>query len=84
MQVERSVPLNFDRSFLELALNYGLTREVDFTLSGERVSNTWVIYLQDWDNSWKRLLIPNVIVILKKPLKLRLKMSLRRISLLVG
>ena len=27
--------------------------------SGERVSNTWIIYLWDGDNSWKRLLIPN-------------------------
>ncbi len=23
------------------------------------MSNTWVIYLVDWDNSWKRLLIPD-------------------------
>ena len=33
--------------------------DVDFPLSGRRVSNTWVIYLRDWDNSWKRLLIPD-------------------------
>ena len=58
--------------------------DVDSALSGGRVSNTWIIYLQVGDNNWKRLLIPNVIVILKEPLKLRLKMSLRRISLLVG
>ncbi len=65
-------------------LKNGMTMDVDSALSGERVSNTWVIYLQVGDNSWKRLLIPNVIVILKEPLKLRLEMSLRRISLLVG
>ena len=28
-------------------------------LSGRRVSNTWVIYLRDWDNVWKRTLIPD-------------------------
>ena len=33
--------------------------EVDLPPSGARVSNTWVIYLRDWDNSWKRLLIPD-------------------------
>ena len=30
-------------------------------LSGARVSNTWVICLEDWDNNWKRLLIPDEI-----------------------
>ena len=49
-------------------------------LSGKRVSNTWVTYLQDGDNSWKRLIIPNVLYGVKKPLKLRLEMGLRRIS----
>ncbi len=29
--------------------------------SGERVSNTWVIYLSHWDNVWKRTLIPDVV-----------------------
>ena len=28
--------------------------------SGERVSNTWMIYPQDWDNPSKGGLIPNV------------------------
>ena len=28
-------------------------------VSGGRVSNTWIIYLNDRDNSWKRLLIPD-------------------------
>ena len=32
---------------------------MEFPLSGRRVSNTWVIYPRDWNNSWKRLLIPN-------------------------
>ena len=45
--------------------------DVDFPLSGKRVSNTWVTYLLDGDTNWKRLLIPNVIYGLKKPLKLR-------------
>ena len=33
--------------------------DVELPPSGARVSNTWVIYLRDWDNSWKRLLIPD-------------------------
>ena len=49
-------------------------------LSGKRVSNTWVTYLQDGDNGWKRPLIPDVVYGLKKPLKLRLEMGLRCIS----
>ena len=49
-------------------------------LSGKRVSNTWVTYLQVGDNSWKRLLIPDVVYGLKEPLKLRLEMGLRCIS----
>ena len=49
-------------------------------LSGARVSNTWVIYPRDWDNSWKRLLIPDVLYGVKEPLKLRLEMGLRCIS----
>ena len=65
---------------LESLLEDGMTVDVDSVFSGERVSNTWVTCLQDGDNSWKRLLIPNVIVILKEPLKLRLEMGLRRIS----
>ena len=35
--------------------------DVELPPSGARVSNTWVIYLRDWDNSWKRLLIPDEI-----------------------
>ena len=61
-------------------LNSGMMMDVDSALSGGRVSNTWIICLQVGDNNWKRLLIPNVIVILKELLKLRLEMSLRRIS----
>ena len=49
-------------------------------LSGKRVSNTWVTYLQDGDNDWKRSLIPDVVYGLKEPLKLRLRMGLRCIS----
>ena len=49
-------------------------------LSGKRVSNTWVTYLQDGDNGWKRPLIPDVVYGLKEPLKLRLEMGLRCIS----
>ena len=30
-----------------------------FPSSGRRVSNTWVIYLRDWDNVWKRTIIPD-------------------------
>ena len=37
--------------------------------SGRRVSNTWVTYLKAGDNSWKRLLIPNKIFVLKEALK---------------
>ena len=45
--------------------------ESGFPSSGRRVSNTWVTYLFVGDNSWKRLLIPNVLYGVKKPLKLR-------------
>ena len=31
-------------------------------LSGERVRNTWVIYLLPGDNGWKRPLIPNEVL----------------------
>ena len=31
-----------------------LHKTIRFPPSGERVSNTWVIYLRDWDNYWKR------------------------------
>ena len=37
--------------------------------SGRRVSNTWVTYLKAGDNSWKRLLIPNKIFVLKEAFK---------------
>ena len=65
---------------LKSLLGSGMTEDLDSAPSGERVSNTWVTCLQAGDNSWKRLLIPNVLVIVKKPLKLHLKMGLRRIS----
>ena len=29
--------------------------------SGGRVSNTWVTYLDLWNNGWKRPLIPDVV-----------------------
>lgn len=32
-------------------------------LSGERVSNTWIICLQLGNNGWKRPLIPNVVIL---------------------
>ena len=35
---------------------FGVT---DYWLSGGRVSNAWVTYLVQGDNSWKRLLIPH-------------------------
>ena len=31
-------------------------------VSGGRVSNAWVTCPLNWDNSWKRLLIPNVAI----------------------
>ena len=54
--------------------------DLDFPSSGKRVSNTWVTYLYVGDNSWKRLLIPNVLYGVKVPLKHRIEMGLRRIS----
>ena len=54
--------------------------DLDFPSSGKRVSNTWVTCLYVGDNSWKRLLIPNVLFGVKKPLKLRVEMGLRCIS----
>jgi len=59
--------------------------------SGERVSNTWIICLQDWDNRSKGRLIPNemaatqVAAITGGDRKAyHLEMSPRPISLLVG
>ena len=54
--------------------------DLDFSLSGKRVSNTWVTCLKAGDNVWKRTLIPNVLYGVKKPLKLHFEMGLRRIS----
>ena len=48
------------------------------SLNGMRSIN--FTYLQVGDNNWKRLIIPNVLYGVKKPLKLRLEMGLRRIS----
>ena len=31
-------------------------------VSGGRVSNTWVTCLTDWDNAWKRVLIPDMLL----------------------
>ncbi len=59
--------------------------------SGERVSNTWIIYLQDWDNHSKGWLIPNMMVAAHVAAikggdrkAYHLEMSPRPISLLVG
>ena len=78
MQVERDGP----QKLTEFGVLAQRRTEVDveFPSSGKRVSNTWVTYLQVGDNSWKRLIIPNVLYGVKKPLKLRLEMGLRRIS----
>ena len=78
MQVERDGPMITWKSIVlaQETEEYDL----DFPSSGKRVSNTWVTYLQAGDNSWKRLLIPDVLYGVKKPLKLRLEMGLRCIS----
>ena len=57
MQVERGGPL----ILMEVGVLAQRWKDIDVELppSGARVSNTWVIYLRDWDNSWKRLLIPD-------------------------
>ena len=70
MQVVRSGPM-ICLEALESLLKVWKNNDLDFPLSGKRVSNTWVTYLLDGDTNWKRLLIPNVIYGLKKPLKLR-------------
>ena len=57
MQVERGGPL-IQKEVGVLAQRWKVD-DVDSPPSGARVSNTWVIYLRDWDNSWKRLLIPD-------------------------
>ena len=49
MQVERSAPLKTDE-VEELAQRW-MKLDVDSALSGERVSNTWVICLYVGDNS---------------------------------
>ena len=78
MQVVREGPMK-TLKLKKLASDADLL-DLDFPSSGKRVSNTWVTCLQDGDNSWKRLIIPNVLYGVKKPLKLRLEMGLRRIS----
>ena len=47
--------------------------DLDFPSSGKRVSNTWVTCLYVGDNSWKRLLIPNKVLVLKGAFKASLK-----------
>ena len=54
-------------------------------LSGERVSNTWVTYFQDWDNLPKGGLIPDVMLgcdssVLKDGASYRFRMGPRLIS----
>ena len=78
MQVVRDGPLILIEGGV-LAQNW-ISYEVDFPSSGKRVNNTWVTCLFVGDNSWKRLIIPNVLYGVKKPLKLRKEMGLRRIS----
>ena len=78
MQVVREGPLILIEIGV-LAQRWTLV-DVDFPSSGKRVSNTWVTCLYVGDNSWKRLLIPNVLFGVKEPLKLRVEMGLRRIS----
>ena len=78
MQVEREGPLIWIESGV-LAQGRTFT-DLDFPSSGKRVSNTWVTCPQVGDIIWKRIVIPNVIYGLKEPLKLRLRMGLRRIS----
>jgi hypothetical protein len=71
MQVERS-----DAGCLHPALR-----------SGERVSNTWATCLEDWDNSGKLGLIPDVLFGSHGPISkwfFRFEMGPRPISLLVG
>ena len=51
------------------------------------MSITWVIYLIDWDNKAKVLLIPDEFIVMHIVMKkgeTRYKMSPRPISLLVG
>ena len=53
-------------------------------VSGGRVSNTWVTCLTDWDNAWKRVLIPDNLLdrMIRegKELSLHCQMGPRRIS----
>ena len=78
MQVEREGPLT--RIETEVLALKRIFSDLEFPSSGKRVSNTWVTYPQVGDIIWKRIVIPNVIYGLKEPLKLRLRMGLRRIS----
>ena len=74
MQVERGGPL-IQKEVRVLAQRWNFD-DVDLPPSGARVSNTWVIYLMDWDNIWKRMLIPNkryVKISLKEAFKASLK-----------
>ena len=77
MQVEREGPMKLIE--VGVLAQRWIDLDLDFPSSGKRVSNTWVTCLQVGDTSWKRLLIPNVLYGVKKPLKLRLEMGLRRI-----
>ena len=57
--------------------------ELAITLSGERVSNTWVTCPEVWDNSSKGLLIPHVLWMLRHILSkgaIRFGRGLRPIS----
>ena len=78
MQVVREGPMK-TLKLKKLASDADLL-DLDFPSSGKRVSNTWVTCPQVGDIIWKRIVIPNVIYGLKEPLKLRLRMGLRRIS----
>ena len=75
-------------------LNMQVVREsrcLHWEESGERVSNTWIICLWDWDNYSKGWLIPNKMVVAQATVikggdrkAYRLQMSPRLISLLAG
>ena len=42
---------------------------LEILLSGERVSNTWVTYPKDWDNTPKGVLIPDTFIGLHELIK---------------
>src|SRR5699024_8685656 len=60
--------LGSGRTLAACLIHASRAHEADWNLRGDVcglscgwVSNTWVTYLQAWDKSWKRELIPNAI-----------------------